>query len=104
LISEKLVVGTFQAQVTTQLNGTNETKEGVWNFELDGDGNVDKCNIDQCIENFGQTGDLAIIGDWNGTGKEEIGAPLAFWRNGHLNLLARWAGQSKNEIKVILSS
>ena len=73
LSSEKLVVGTFQAQVTTQVNGTNVTKQGVWNFDLDGDGNVDKCNIDQCIENFGQSGDLAIIGDWNGTGKEEIG-------------------------------
>ena len=73
LSSEKLVLGTFQAQVTTQINGTNVTKQGVWNFDLDGDGNVDKCNIDPCIENFGQTGDLAIIGDWNGTGKEEIG-------------------------------
>jgi hypothetical protein len=55
LSSEKLVVGTFQAQVTTQVNGTNVTKQGVWNFAFDGDGNVDKCNSDQCIENFGLT-------------------------------------------------
>jgi hypothetical protein len=60
LSSEKLVVGTFQSQ-------------GVWNFDLDGDGNMDRCGIDPCIENFGQAGDLPIIGDWNGTGREEIG-------------------------------
>ena len=73
LSSEKLVLGTFQPQVTTRARGRNVITLGVWNFDLDGDGNVDKCSIDQCIENFGQTGDLAIIGDWNGTGKEEIG-------------------------------
>jgi hypothetical protein len=67
------VVGTLQAQVTTQVNGTSVIKRGVWNFDLDGDGNMDKCNIDQCIENFCQTRDLAIIGDWNGTDREEIG-------------------------------
>ena len=73
LSSEKLVLGTFQPRVTTRVRGRDVITLGVWNFDLDGDGNVDKCNIDQCIENFGQTGDLAIIGDWNGTGKEEIG-------------------------------
>jgi hypothetical protein len=73
LSSEKLVVGTFQPQVMTQVNGTTVTKRGVWNFDLDGNGNVDQCNIDQCIENFGQAGDLPIVGDWNGTGSEKIG-------------------------------
>jgi hypothetical protein len=43
LSAKKLVVGTFQAQVTTQVNGTKVTKQGVWNFDLDGDGNVNKC-------------------------------------------------------------
>ncbi len=69
LSSEKLLVGTFQSQVKIQ----NVTKQGVWNFDVDGDGNVDPCSIDQCIENFGQAGDLPIVGDWGGTGGEEIG-------------------------------
>ncbi len=73
LSSERLVIGTFQSRVTTQVNGKTTTKQGIWNFDLDGDGNIDRCRIDQCIENFGQAGDLPIIGDWNGTGGEEIG-------------------------------
>ena len=56
-----------------QVKIQNVTKQGVWNFDVDGDGNVDRCSIDQCIENFGQAGDLPIVGDWNGTGEEEIG-------------------------------
>ncbi len=73
LSSEKLVLGTFQPQVTTRVRGRNVITLGVWNFDLDGDGNVDTCSIDQCIENFGQAGDLPVIGNWNGTGEEEIG-------------------------------
>ena len=70
--SEKLVLGTFQPEVTTQVDGQNVTKQGVWNFDLDGDGQLDKCSIDQC-GNFGMLGDLPIVGNWNGTGEEAIG-------------------------------
>lgn len=98
LSTEKLVIGTFQPQVTTRVNRKNVTKKGVWNFDLDGDGNVDQCSTDQCVENFGQAGDLPVIGDWNGTGGEEIGIfrpSNGLWyldRNGN----GKWDGTSRD--------
>ena len=71
----------------------NVTKKGVWNFDVDGDGQLDKCSIDQC-RTFGGLGDLPIVGDWKGTGKEVIG--LFRPRSGtwylDLNGNGRWDG------------
>jgi hypothetical protein len=102
LSAEKLVVGTFQAQVTTIVKGKRVTTRGVWKFDLDGDGNVDKCKVDQCIENFGQAGDLPVIGDWNGTGKEEIGTfrpQTGQWRL-DLNGNGKWDGSPTDRLLV----
>ena len=72
MTSEKLVLGIFHPQLTTLVNGKNVTKKGVWNFDVDGDGRLDQCSIDQC-RNFGELGDLPIVGDWKGTGEEMTG-------------------------------
>jgi hypothetical protein len=72
--SDIVVIGTFQAQsITRTSSGKKITKHGLWKFDTDGDGVLDTCGIDECIENFGASGDLPVVGDWNGAGAEEIG-------------------------------
>jgi hypothetical protein len=100
LSSEKLVPGPFQPQVTTRSRGKNVITLDVWNFDIDGDGNVDKCNIDQC-ENLGQVGDLPVTGDWNGTGLGKIGifTPAnGEWRLA-LNGNGRWDGSTVDRLR-----
>jgi len=70
----KVIIGTFQAQSVTK-SGRNPSniKQGLWTFDTDGDGVLDICGIDQCIENFGASGDLPVVGDWSGVGADAIG-------------------------------
>ena len=100
LSAEKLVLGTFQAEVTTQADGQNITKIGVWNFDVDGDGRLDQCSIDQCIENFGRPGDLPVVGDWNGTGSEQIGYFRPQDRRWYLDLNGngKWDGPKVDKV------
>jgi len=67
---DRIVIGTFQAQSQNQ-NGRR--KQGVWQFDSDGDGVLDNCNVDECVENFGAAGDLPVVGDWSRTGAGAIG-------------------------------
>ena len=70
--TDQIVIGFFQRTVTEMVNGTTVTKLGLWKFDIDGNGTLDGCDIDQCIENFGQSGDLPVVGNWDGRG-EKIG-------------------------------
>jgi hypothetical protein len=70
--TDQIVIGFFQRTVTEIVNGTTVTKLGLWKFDIDGNGTLDGCDIDQCIENFGQSGDLPVVGNWDGRG-EKIG-------------------------------
>jgi hypothetical protein len=60
--------------------GTGQKRRAVyrpatrrWYFDLNGDGDFDKCTIDRCTKAFGAAGDLPVVGDWNGSGKDKIG-------------------------------
>ena len=94
------MLGTFQPQVTTQVDGQSVTKSGVWNFDVDGDGRLDQCSIDQCIENFGRLGDLLVVGDWNGTDVEQIGYFRPQDRRWYLDLNGngKWDGPSVDRL------
>jgi hypothetical protein len=70
--ADQLVIGFFQPKVTEIVNGISVTKLGQWKFDINGNGILDSCTIDQCIENFGQSGDLPVVGNWDGAG-EKIG-------------------------------
>ena len=73
-INDQINIGTFRAQVTATVGGQLVTKLGVWRFDTDGDGAVDNCAVDECIEGFGNSSsDLPVIGDWNNNGFEKIG-------------------------------
>jgi hypothetical protein len=60
--------------------GTGQKRRGVyrpatrrWYFDLNGDGDFDRCRTDRCTKAFGAAGDLPVVGDWNGNGKDKIG-------------------------------
>ena len=47
---------------------------GTWQLDLNGNGSWDGCRrMDKCFKGFGQTGDLPVVGDWDGTGNVRIG-------------------------------
>ena len=56
-------------------------KDGQWYLDYNGNGEWDGCgttsDTDRCYT-FGSAGDLPVVGDWDGTGKSEIG----YFRNG----------------------
>ena len=128
--SERLIIGTFQPRTTTKVRGRTVTKEGLWKFDTDGDGVLDSCGTDQCIENFGTRDDLPIVGNWNGSGVDKIGIfrpQYGYWyldingngkwdgtridsafgpfgRTGDLPVVGDWKGTGKLKIGVFRPS
>ena len=52
-------------------------RNGWWYLDANGNGTWDNTALDKALS-FGQSGDLAVTGDWNGDGKTKIGV----FRNG----------------------
>jgi len=47
---------------------------GAWEFDTNGNGEWEGCNIDLCFPGFAhQDGDVPVAGDWNGIGASKIG-------------------------------
>ena len=71
-------------------NGNNRSGIGVfragngsWKFDVNGNNAYDGCQIDNCYADFGSAGSVAVIGDWDGNGKDNIGyfsPESGFWR------------------------
>jgi hypothetical protein len=57
---------------TTSGKGAKTTK-GIWHIDSNNNGNLESCEMDQCLGPFGDQGDLPVIGDWTGTGNPRIG-------------------------------
>jgi List-Bact-rpt repeat protein len=61
--------------------GSGKTRIGIfrpstqhWILDINGDRKIGKgCKGDQCILSFGLPGDVPVVGDWNGSGADEIG-------------------------------
>jgi hypothetical protein len=61
----------------TRTNGRRSTNRGLWNFDVNGNSTMDSCSVDEC-DTFRSSSDSysaerPVTGDWNGTGKTEIG-------------------------------
>jgi hypothetical protein len=67
------IVGIFTPQtLTTDQNQGKTIKRGGWNFDVNGNSTLDGCEVDECTT-FRILGELPIVGDWNGTGTQDIG-------------------------------
>jgi hypothetical protein len=66
------VTGDWTGSGTTQL-GLFRPSTGEWFLSRNGNRSWNGCKKDTCITNFGDTGDLPVIGDWDGTGTSKIG-------------------------------
>ena len=45
----------------------------TWYLDRNANGQFDDCTIDTCSTTFGIVGDLPVIGDWKGTGTDQLG-------------------------------
>lgn len=72
LANSTSVSATFVGQKRSAI-GIFRPANGQWFLDLNGNGIWDGCNVDLCLGPFGGTGDLPIIGDWTGSGMQNIG-------------------------------
>jgi hypothetical protein len=63
------LVGVYQ--VSTSKSG--QGNRGYWYLDLNGNGVWDGCQVDRCLGPFGASGDIPVVGDWDGTGVVKIG-------------------------------
>ena len=66
------VAGDWTGSGTTQL-GLFRPSTGEWFLNRNGNRAWNGCKKDTCISGFGEAGDLPVIGDWDGTGRSQIG-------------------------------
>ena len=87
------IIGTYTPDSIVKINGRNKIKRGQWKFDTNDSSTFDGCSVDEC-STFSTIGELPIIGDWNGTGTQEIGlfvSSYGMWyldRNGN----EKWDG------------
>ena len=79
------IIGTFTPQSITIVSRKKRIKRGLWNFDLNENCTLDGCDVDEC-DTFGTVGELPVIGDWNGSGTEQIGIFLPKKGSWHLDL------------------
>jgi hypothetical protein len=66
------MIGTFTPKATVKMGKRTRTVRGLWIFDLNENYVFDGCPEDEC-DDFGGASHLPIVGDWNGTGHENIG-------------------------------
>jgi hypothetical protein len=44
--------------------GVFDPSTGMWELDLNGNGEFDGCQVDACLGPFGQSGDLPVVGSW----------------------------------------
>jgi hypothetical protein len=91
------IVGTFTPQTVTTFNQRKVVKRGRWNFDVNGNSALDGCDVDECTT-FRTVGELPVVGDWDGTGTQEIGVFLPRKGSWHLdrNGNGKWDGCEKD--------
>lgn len=57
------VVGDWDGSGTSKI-GIFRPNTGEWFLDLNGNGQWDGCNVDECVAGFGQDGDLPVVGNW----------------------------------------
>jgi len=68
------LVGVYQGSSSKSGQGNRQTNSsGYWYLDLNGNGVWDGCQVDRCLGPFGASGDIPVVGDWDGTGIVKIG-------------------------------
>jgi hypothetical protein len=89
----KTCIATFANQFNVKI-GVFRPSTGKWYLDVNGNGVLDDCTVDSCVEPFGKAGDKPVVGDWIGNGTAQIGifeSSTRIWkldRNGN----DRWDG------------
>ena len=65
-------LGTAAQQFGTGI-GVFRATTSTWHLDRNENGLWDTCLTDGCVESFGLTGDLPVVGDWDGSGKSALG-------------------------------
>src|SRR6476620_9180541 len=65
------IIGTYTPETTVKINGRKRVRRGNWRFDNNDNSTFDGCSIDQC-DTFSVVGEIPVVGDWNGTGIEQI--------------------------------
>jgi hypothetical protein len=121
--SDEVVYGDWNGSGTTKV-GVFRSATGTWYLDTNGNGAWDGCGTDRCIA-FGQSGDLPLVGDWNGSGTTKVGVfrpatgtwyldfngngawegcgtdrCIAFGQTGDLPLVGDWNGSGTTKVGV----
>jgi hypothetical protein len=68
------LVGVYQVASSNGGQGKRQpSSSGYWYLDLNGNGVWDGCQVDRCLGPFGASGDIPVVGDWDGTGVVKIG-------------------------------
>ena len=67
-----LIVAIKGDAVTSKV-GTFRPSDGTFYLDYNGNGVWDGCGTDRCLS-IGLDGDVALVGDWNGSGSSKVGA------------------------------
>jgi hypothetical protein len=94
--SDQIVIGIYRPR---SLNSKRRSTPSLWEFDANGDAKLGGCTTDSCFD-FGVSGDLPVVGDWNGNGADKIGVfrpSLGQWLL-DLNGNSKWDGSPKDAI------
>jgi len=67
------IVGAWTGSGIDMIGEVVPGRSPKWYLDLDGDGIVNNCNPDACLEFPSNNGDQPVAGDWTGTGTTHIG-------------------------------
>ena len=65
------VVGDWSGTGSSK-GGTFRPSDGTFYLDYNGNGQWDGCGTDRCLQ-IGMSGDVPLVGDWNGTGTSKVG-------------------------------
>jgi hypothetical protein len=118
------VVGEWNGSGLTQL-GLFQPATAQWLIDRNGNDNWEGCEVDLCLNSFGQEKDIALAGKWSSTGYDRIGffrpsterwyldvngnwslqdcrrdrcASLSVYRDGDLPVVGDWKGEGITQV------
>lgn len=119
---ERSYIGIYTPADPSKGKGSSVQKSSSWLLDKNNNGVMDNCTADECMS-FGGANDIPVMGDWKGTGTQDIGIYnsgswtldfngngkldncrndlcLSFGQQGDLPVIGDWDGSGKDKIGV----